>query len=223
MVCVSTHALHTPVSETTRKGLQTNTELLTFKMLKDTYKYSAHGYSLHACFSMEEMELPVKSLQRNYWHGHPSGQPISLQIWLPRWKYKIQQCGWPGFTTRVSWEGFPGIKSQGGKMEGSGGAEHGSTHSTKRAWRRVAGGTRARAAWLQSSRRSWQRQGSGQGPPGCPGQGTVTRSSSRSGWPGWGGPMAEQGRGSLGNGGTAGPGTGLSTAGSKIRGFGDLL
>lgn len=108
-------------------------------------------------------------------------------------------------------------------MEGSGGVEHDSTHRMKRARRRVAGGTRARAAWLQSSRPWWQRQGSGQGPPGCPGQGTVTSSSSRSGRPGWGGLMVEQGRASLGNGGTAGLGTGLSTAESKIWGFGDLL
>lgn len=41
-------------------------ELLTFKM--NTYKCSAHGYSLHASFSMEEIELLVKFLQANESH-----------------------------------------------------------------------------------------------------------------------------------------------------------
>lgn len=41
-------------------------ELLTSKM--NTYKCSAHGYSLHASFSMEEIELPVKFLQTNERH-----------------------------------------------------------------------------------------------------------------------------------------------------------
>lgn len=67
IVCVGACALHTLGSKNRLAGLKIS-EPLTFKMLENTYKYSAHGYSLHTCFSMEEIELPVKSLQRNGWH-----------------------------------------------------------------------------------------------------------------------------------------------------------
>lgn len=71
-----------------------------------------------------------------------------------------------------------------------------STHKMERAQRRAVEGTPPRAAWLQSSSRRRQRQGSGQDPPCRPGLGAaaISSASRRSGRPGRDRPMAEQAR-----------------------------
>lgn len=144
--------------------------------LVDTHSFSAHGYPFHACGGMRASAFPVKSLQRSHrrrQHQHkPFPCPVAV-VW-PR--------GWPGAVPSVlpispphaacPWSRSRGVPGQRPELQ--------DTHSTEKGRWRVAGGTRARAAPLQSSRGPWQRQGPGQGLRGCARLGARPSSSSTS-------------------------------------------
>lgn len=146
------------------------------EMLADTHSFSAHGYPFHACGGMRASTFPVKSLKRSHWQRHPQDKPFPCPgLWgghgdgleLPRW----------GCPPAPHTQPAPGSRSRGVPGQHS---ELRGTHSLEKGHWRVARGTLARAARLQSSQRPRQWQGPGQGSRGWPRPGAMPSRSSTS-------------------------------------------